>query len=72
MTQTIDVTGLTPEQIEQIYGTIETFKAINSDRKPLTEEELSTFDLTPLFFDSEILQPFNRSQLYGNSQRVSK
>ena len=66
MTQTIDVTGLTPEQVEQIYGMIETFKAINSDRKPLTEEELSTFDLTPLFFESEILQPFNRSILYGN------
>ena len=72
MTQTIDVTGLTPEQVEQIYGMIETFKAINSDRKQLTEEELSTFDLTPLFFDSEILQTFNRRQLYGNSQRVSK
>ena len=72
MTQTIDVTGLTPEQVEQIYGMIETFKAINSDRKQLTEEELSTFDLTPLFFDSEILQTFNRRQLYGNSQRVLK
>jgi len=72
MTQTIDVTGLTPEQIEQIYGMVETFKAINKRQKPLTEEELSTFDLTPLCMTSEILQPFNRSQLYGNYQRVSK
>ena len=66
MTQTIDVTGLTPKQIEQIYGMVETFRAINSDRKPLTEEDLSKFDLTPLFFYSEILKPFNRSTLYGN------
>ena len=66
MTQTIDFTGLTPKQIEQIYGTIETFRAINSHQKPLTEEERSRFDLTPLFFDSEILEPFNRSILYGN------
>ena len=66
MTQTIDVTGLTPEQIDRIYGMIETFKAINSDRIPLTEKERSTFDLSPLFFESEILQPFNRSMLYGN------
>ena len=66
MTQTIDFTGLTPKQIEQIYGMIETFRAINSHQKPLTEEERSAFDLSPLFFESEILQPFNRSILYGN------
>ena len=57
MTQTIDVTGLTPEQIEQIRGTIEGLKAINSHQKPLTEEERS---------QSEILQTFNRSTLYDN------
>ena len=57
MTQTIDVTGLTPEQIEQIYGMVEIFRDINKNQKPLTEEERSA---------SEILQPFNRSTLYGN------
>lgn len=66
MTKTIDITGLTPEQIEQIYAMIETFKTINRHQKPLTEKQRSEFDPTPLFFESEILQPFNRSMLYGN------
>lgn len=67
MTKTLDVTGLTSEQIEQISGMIDTFRAINKQQNPLTEDQLSEFDLTPLFFESEILQPFNRSLLYGNS-----
>jgi len=66
MTKTLDITGLTLEQIEQIYAMIETFRTINKHQKPLTEEQLSEFDPTPLFFESEILQPFNRSMLYGN------
>lgn len=66
MTKTIDITGLTPEQIEQIYAMIETFRTINRHQNPLTEEQQSEFDPTPLFFESEILQPFNRSMLYGN------
>ncbi|SKB12052.1 conserved hypothetical protein [Planktothrix sp. PCC 11201] len=66
MTKTLDVTGLTSEQIEQIYVIIDTFRAINKQQNPLTEDQLSEFDLTPLFFESEILQPFNRSLLYGN------
>jgi len=65
MTKTLDITGLTPEQIEQIYAMIETFRTINKHQNPLTEEQLSEFDPTPLFFESEILQPFNRSMLYG-------
>ncbi|WP_449420808.1 hypothetical protein [Phormidium nigroviride] len=66
MTKTLDITGLTPKQIDQIYAVIETFRAINRHQNPLTEEQRSEFDPTPLFFESEILQPFNRSMLYGN------
>lgn len=66
MTKTLDVTGLTSQQIEQIHAMIETFRAINKHQNSLTEEQLSEIDLTPLFFESEILQPFNRSMLYGN------
>lgn len=64
MTQTLDITGLTPEQIEQISLMIETFKTLNQQQKTLTQEKLSEFDPTPLFFASEILQPFNRTMLY--------
>lgn len=66
MTKTLDVSGLTSEQIEQIDGMINTFRAINKHQNRLTEEQLSEFDPTPLFFESEILQPFNWSLLYGN------
>jgi hypothetical protein len=66
MSQTIDITGLTPEQIEQIYLMIETFKTINQQQKQLNPEYLSETDLNSLFFESEILQPFNRTMLYGN------
>ena len=66
MTKTLDITGLTPEQIEQIYAMIETFRAINKHQNQLTEKQRTQFDPTPLFFESEILQPFNRSMLYGN------
>ncbi|MBE9224448.1 hypothetical protein IQ264_03030 [Phormidium sp. LEGE 05292] len=65
MTKTLDVTGLTSQQIDQIHAMIETFRAINKHQN-LTEEQLSEIDLTPLFFESEILQSFNRSMLYGN------
>jgi hypothetical protein len=66
MNQTLDITGLTPEQIEQIYLMIETFKTINQQQNQLTPEHFSEADLNSLFFDSEILQPFNRTMLYGN------
>ncbi|MFP4104014.1 hypothetical protein [Coleofasciculus sp.] len=66
MSQTIDITGLTPEQIEQIYLMIETFKTINQQQQQLNPEYLSETDLNSLFFESEILQPFNRTMLYGN------
>ncbi|MDB9517499.1 hypothetical protein PN466_11120 [Roseofilum reptotaenium CS-1145] len=66
MTQTIDITGLTPGQIEQISLMIETFKTRNQQQKQLTPENPSESDLNSLFFASEILQPFNRTMLYGN------
>ncbi|MDJ1168989.1 MULTISPECIES: hypothetical protein [Roseofilum] len=66
MTQTIDITGLTPGQIEQISLMIETFKTRNQQQKQLTPENSSESDLNSLFFASEILQPFNRTMLYGN------
>ncbi len=65
MPQTLDLSGLTPEQIEQISLMIETFKTINQQRHPLTQKKLSEFNPNPLFFASEILQPFNRTILYG-------
>ncbi|USR92630.1 hypothetical protein NEA10_07895 [Phormidium yuhuli AB48] len=66
MTQTLDITGLTPEQIEQIQKIIETFKTINQQQNQSATENLSDSDLNSLFFASEILQPFNRTMLYGN------
>ncbi|GAB4303252.1 MAG: hypothetical protein Fur0025_44440 [Oscillatoriaceae cyanobacterium] len=66
MTQTIDITGLTPKQIEQIYLMIETFKTINQQQNQSKPENLSESDINSLFFESEILQPFNRTMLYGN------
>ena len=65
MTQTLDITGLTPEQIEQIQKIIETFKTINQQQNQSATENLSDSDLNSLFFASEILQPFNRTMLYG-------
>ena len=65
MAKTIDVSGLTSKQIDQIHAMIETFRAINKHENLLTEGQLSEFDPTPLFFESEILQPFNRTMLYG-------
>ena len=64
--QTIDVTKLTPEQIKQIQVAIATFRNINNSQGILTEEKQAKFDPTPLFFESEILRPFNRSVLYGD------
>ncbi|MGD1703376.1 hypothetical protein [Dapis sp. BLCC M229] len=61
--KTIDVTGLTPEQIKQIQVAIETFRNINNSQSILTEKQKVEFDPTPLFFESEILQPFNLSML---------
>ena len=75
MTPNIDVTGLKQEQIAQINARIEAFKAKNtldsslSPKAPSSEIPVETdaeyFDINTLFFESEILQPYNRSMLYG-------
>lgn len=39
MITTLDVTGLTHEQVEQIYAMIETFRNINKHQNLLTEEQ---------------------------------
>ena len=66
MNPALDLTDLTPDQIEQIYKLIEVFRATNKRQKPVNQEANLNFDPTPLFFESDILKPFNRSLLYGN------
>jgi len=56
MTKTLDITGLTPEQIDQIYTVVEIFRAINKYQNPISEERVSKPDLNPLFLESEILR----------------
>ncbi|GAA6617433.1 hypothetical protein [Scytonema sp. NUACC26] len=71
--QTLNVTGLTPEQIEQIKAIIEAFHAKNQlIRNQNSKEEQSSYsnhdedvNMNDLFFASEILVPFDRSTLYG-------
>ncbi|MUG95598.1 hypothetical protein F7734_25865 [Scytonema sp. UIC 10036] len=70
--QTLNVTGLTPEQIEQIKAIIEAFHAKNQlIRNQNSKEEQSSYtnhdedvNMNDLFFASEILVPFDRSKLY--------
>lgn len=76
MNQPLNVTGLTPEQIEQVQTIIEAFKATNQleqIQQNITERQASNvnkeeININDLFFTSEILAPFNRSMLYG--QRI--
>jgi hypothetical protein len=71
--QTLNITGLTPEQIEQIKAIIEAFHAKNQlIRNQNNKEEQSSYtnhdedvNMNDLFFASEILVPFDRSKLYG-------
>lgn len=67
----LNVTGLTPEQIEQIKVIIEALKAKNQlISLQICKEEQSSFtnnedvNMSALFFTSEILVPFNRNMLY--------
>ena len=64
----IDINGLKPEQIEQIKIIINDFKRQN--KQEVTSHQAETkneFDFpNDLFFESEIIQPFNRTTLYGN------
>jgi hypothetical protein len=73
LNQTLNITGLTPEQIEQTKAIVEAFKAKNelaniqtSNQPKSTTTESQNFNLNDLFFDSEILENFNRSLLYGD------
>jgi len=72
ISQTLNLTGLTPEQIEQIKTMIEAFKAKNKlERVHNISEDQSgdvnheEINMSDLFFASEILAPFNRSILYA-------
>jgi hypothetical protein len=69
MLKTIDVTDLKPEQIRQIQAMVEELKAKNDLDNITTNQDnskvIDNIDLTDLFFESEIIQPFNRSMLYG-------
>lgn len=66
--QTIDLNGLKQDQIEQIQTIIDTFKQQNQlDASDNQDKEISQSDLIDdIFFESEILQPFNRIVLYGD------
>jgi uncharacterized membrane protein YgaE (UPF0421/DUF939 family) len=65
--QTLNLTGLTPEQIEQIKTIIAAFKAKNQSERIQNISEDQSIDvnheeinMSDLFFASEILAPFNR------------
>ncbi|USR92634.1 hypothetical protein NEA10_07915 [Phormidium yuhuli AB48] len=57
MTQTLDVTGLTPEQIEQIQKMIETFNTINQQQKQ-GDRPLITDSTSPLTHAQKIVKKY--------------
>ena len=63
----IDLNGLKPKQIEQLQAIIDDFKQQNQreDTYPQDEGKSELNCLNDIFFESEILQPFNRITLYG-------
>ncbi len=69
MIKTIDVTDLKPEQIKQIQAMIEQLKSKNDlDHTIINQDKskiIDNIDMTDIFFESEIIQPFDRSMLYG-------
>lgn len=66
--QTLNINDLKSEQIAYLQDIIEKFKQQNHQEASnfnISETiEMSNFD--DIFFESEILQPFNRRILYGN------
>jgi uncharacterized protein YcaQ len=76
--QTLNVTGLTLEQIEQIKAIIEEFHAKNKlIRNETSKEEQSSYtvndedvNMNYLFFASEILAPFDRIMLYNQVNKI--
>ncbi len=61
----LDLNGLNPEQIDQIQTMIDSFKQqnqlelLNNQTQESNQSEL----MKDIFFESEILQPFNRQIL---------
>ena len=66
-TKEINLNGLKPKQIEQLKAIIDDFKQQNQreDTYPQDEEKSELNSLNDIFFESDILQPFNRITLYG-------
>ena len=64
----IDLNGLKPKQIEQLQAIIDDFKQQNQreDTYPQDEQKSELNSLNDIFFESEILQSFNRMTLYGD------
>ena len=62
-----DLNGLKPKQIEQLQAMIDDFKQQNQqeDNYPQDKGKRELNSLNDIFFESEILQPFNRTMLYG-------
>ncbi|MEM9276733.1 MAG: hypothetical protein AAGA80_27915, partial [Cyanobacteria bacterium P01_F01_bin.143] len=67
-TTKINLDGLTLEQIEQIQVIIDNFKQQNKQESTFSQDETKSEcdSINGIFFESEIIQPFNRAQLYGN------
>lgn len=63
----INIDGLTEAQIEQIQMIITSFKQQNElELKKNQGDSLNQSQLMDeIFFESEIIQPFNRAMLYG-------
>ena len=61
MTQTLDVTGLTPEQIEQIQKMIETFNTINQQQKQ-GDRPLITDSTSPLTQAQKIVKKYAKNR----------
>ncbi len=67
----IDIDGLTEQQIKQIQTIITSFKQQNELelKKSQSRGINQSQPMDDIFFESDILQPFNRSMLYG--KRIS-
>lgn len=66
----IDISGLKPEQIAQLKAMVKAFtlqnQLENHNKKDINETKSNRNYLDDIFFESEILQPFNRTVLYGD------
>ena len=61
MNQTIDITGLTPEQIEEIYLMIETFKTRNQEQQQ-GDSPLITHATDPLTNAQKIVKKYAKNR----------